>query len=34
MHERADLIGAAIKIDSKANQGIHIQVMWEAKDSM
>ncbi|MBK9925477.1 MAG: hypothetical protein IPP66_09315 [Anaerolineales bacterium] len=34
MHERADLIGAAIRIDSKPKHGTRIQVSWEAKDTI
>jgi two-component system sensor histidine kinase DegS len=32
MHERADLIGAAIRIDSQPNQGTQIHVLWENKE--
>ena len=34
MHERAALIGAAIKFDSQPNQGPQIQVLWREKDSI
>ena len=34
MHERADLIGAVIKIDSKSGLGTQIQVLWESNGSI
>jgi two-component system sensor histidine kinase DegS len=34
MHERANLIGAAIKFDSQLNKGTQIQVLWQAKNSI
>ena len=34
MHERADLIGAVIRIDSKPKLGTQIQVLWEVKNSI
>ena len=34
MLERADLIGAEIRIDSKPNQGTKIQIRWESKRSI
>lgn len=34
MHERADLIGAEISINSKPNQGSQVQVIWKAKESI
>jgi signal transduction histidine kinase len=34
MHERANLIGAAIKLDSQPSQGTQILIFWESKDSI
>jgi len=34
MHERAELIGALIRIDSKPNQGTQIHLDWKAKDTI
>jgi signal transduction histidine kinase len=34
MHERADLISAVIRIDSKPGHGTQVQVIWESKDSI
>jgi len=34
MHERADLIGAIIEINSKPGQGAQIRVLWESNDSI
>jgi signal transduction histidine kinase len=34
IHERANLIGAAIKFTSQHNMGTQIQVLWESKDSI
>jgi len=34
MHERADLIGAVIRIDSKPGYGAQIRVLWEVKNSI
>ena len=34
MHERAGLIGAAIRIDSKPEQGTRIHVLWEVKNTI
>jgi len=34
MHERAELIGAKIDIDSLPNKGIQIKILWAAEDSI
>jgi signal transduction histidine kinase len=33
MHERAELIGAAINIHSQPGEGTQIQILWQAKDT-
>jgi len=33
MHERADLIGAVVRINSKPGQGAKVGVVWESKDT-
>jgi signal transduction histidine kinase len=34
MHERASVIGAELQIVSKPNEGMQVELVWKAKDSI
>jgi two-component system sensor histidine kinase DegS len=34
MHERAELIGAVIRIESRPSEGTQVHILWNAKNSI